>query len=188
MTLIPPPPTVSTADIHRWCELKKQLDVLKFQESELRKKLFGALIVNPKEGANEYALPDGYVFKATHVITRTVDQVQMSVLQTTKVRDGLHILRAAGYPDDQIAKMDPDAMLFTVLGLSVDKLIKFKPELSVAEYRKLTAEQTAVVNMFIDSKPGSPQCKLEPGKELKARLEAAAAPQAPSLVPPPPVK
>lgn len=189
MSLIPPPPAVSAADIEAWAKLKKDLDLLKWQESELRKKIFGAYFTTPKEGTNNYEIGNGYVLKGVYVIDRKVDQPGLSALQTMKVKDGHHILRAAGYKDDQIVQMDQEALLFTALHISTDNLIKYKPELSVTEYRKLTAEQMVVVNMFIDSKPGSPQMKLEPTPAKKAELDAAAAPQAqPPLtyIPPPP--
>lgn len=131
MTEIPPrAPTLD--DLAEWYRIKEQLNALKAKEALLRRFVFNGFFPTPKEGTNSYKLPDGFVLKATYPIDRAIDEAAMTALA------------------------DP----FREAGISVDSLIRRKPELVVKEYRTLTAEQATLFDQCLVIKPGSPQLEI----------------------------
>jgi hypothetical protein len=125
--------------LQEWYLLQEELKKLKFRESILRRNLFDEFFTDPKEGTNSFDLEGGYVLKGDYIIERKVDEAAF-----TKTKEEL-----------VVAKINPD------------KVVRWKPELAKAEYNKLTAEQKLIVDNFLIVKPGSPQMKVEEGKELK---------------------
>ena len=105
MAEIPAEPEVTIQDLYKWFEMKKQLDLLKWQESDLRKKVVAKFFPVPKEGVNTMDLGAGYELKLTHSIDRKIDQTQLDVLKGLLVKDAHHVLKAAGYTDEQIAPL-----------------------------------------------------------------------------------
>lgn len=115
-----------------WYTVKQQLDTLKKQESELRKKVFEAAFSDPKEGTNTLKLPDGYALKAQHVVNRSVDAASFKSL-TLKLEE---------------------------MGVDTETLVKFKPELSKSAYNKLNDEQLLLMNECVIARPGTPQLSI----------------------------
>ena len=125
------------ADLQRWEALAEQASMLRVQELALRKELVARLFVDPKEGTNSLTLPTfGWKLVMQHVITRTVD---VATLTASK-----EALRAAE--------------------ISVDALIRYKPELSVSAFRKLTDEQHKLFDNVLVSKPGCPSLEIKQAK------------------------
>ena len=126
-----------------WNMAQKQLADIKKQEAELRAEVFAALFDNGefplKEGANKLDLPDGWSITATHKLNYNIDEAVIS--------DTLEQMREKGFSD---------------LGL-----VKYKPSLSVAEYRKIDDEMKGILSAALTIKPGSPSMKLIPPKEGK---------------------
>lgn len=109
-----PDTKVTLADMFRWYEMVEQLDKLKLAEVTLRKRIFGDYFPPDKrvEGTNTAPLDDGYALKGTYKIDRKVDEAALTTLAPT----------------------------FREQAIPLDSLIKYKPELSVKEYRKLEGD------------------------------------------------
>jgi hypothetical protein len=137
-----PANTVSNADIAEWYKMKEKLAKLKSAEALLRTKIFKGLFVNPDEGTNTLPLNDGTgaELKAQHVINRSVDEGALDAMK--------EVLREKKIP--------------------VGKLIRWKPELAVGEYRKLTDEERQLFDQVLIIKPGSPQLDVVVPKSAKA--------------------
>ncbi len=138
-TELPPLQKATENDLRRWYEVKAELDKLKFRESQLRRFVADGFFANPVEGTNTFTLSDGYQLKLVHSINRKVDD---AVLVTQR--------------ENLIA-----------LGIPVDKLIKWSPELSKSEYNKLTADQKAAFDVVLVASPGSPQMSIVAPKAKK---------------------
>lgn len=104
-----PAPTVTQEEINEWYTLQKQLGEMSFKEMALRKKIFGALFIAPKEGVNTVPLAEGWVMKGDYKINRKVDVASLTTLSP--------MLKEKGIP--------------------VDSLIRYKPDLATKEYRDL---------------------------------------------------
>ena len=103
----------------------------------LRRKIFGAYFIDPKEGANKVALANGWSLTGTYKIARKVDP---GLLQAAAENLREH-------------------------GINVDMVINWKPELVTSVYRKLTAEQIHLIDQCLEIKEGSPELKLIGPKE-----------------------
>ncbi|QJI53384.1 DNA binding protein [Alteromonas phage vB_AcoS-R7M] len=120
-----------------WYNAKEQLDMWKTREAELRKAVFEKAFSDPKEGTNTLTLPEGYALKAQHVINRKVDDASFRSL-TVKLAE---------------------------LGVDVEKLVKYKPELSKSVYNKLNDKQLALMNECVIATPGTPQLSVTKPKK-----------------------
>jgi len=127
-----PPEPCTQADINRWYELQEQLAIVKDAEMTLRKKIFAFYFQAPKEGTNTFPLSDGWVMKGGYKIDRKVDEAVLLALGP-ELRDA---------------------------GVVTTDLVRYKPELSTTEYRKLTEAQLAVFNQALVIKPGSPSLEI----------------------------
>lgn len=136
-----PPNTLGSTDLQDWFVMQDQMAKLRVNEMFLRKKIFAALFPDPREGTNSYELPDGYVVKGVHSITRDVDQ---GTLQSC-------------------------AELLRNNGIRVDDLVTYKPSLAKANYNRLTEEQKQLFDQVLIVKPGSPSLEIvKPKKAAKA--------------------
>lgn len=133
MTEIPTNEVTST-DLAEWYKMQQKLAKLKSAEALLRNKIFKGLFLAPTEGTNKHQLNDGTgaVLKATHVINRSVDEGALDALKEE--------LR-----NKKIKTAD---------------LIRYKPELVISEYRKLTDEEQKLFDRVLIVKPGTPQMEI----------------------------
>ena len=137
---IPPPPQVGLETLARWHAAKQELAKAQFKERELRLQIFGHYFPNPKEGTNTFVLPDLYQLKAVLPISRDYDLAALSAART------------------------PDASgknWFQKNNFDETRLIKWIPELALAEYRMLTAEEAKKYDTLMTIKAGTPQVKIE---------------------------
>jgi hypothetical protein len=153
-----PPNQLTLDDVREWQEVSKRLQKLRGHEMMLRQRIYAAIFPSPKEGANKAQLPDGTLFEATHKIDRKVDEAALAALKQYTVAQFRSFLTQLKI---EHASFADDAKVVDVLKLSVDKLIKYEPDLAVREYRTLTAEQAAVFDTCITAKPGSPSMTVE---------------------------
>lgn len=123
---------VTQADLAEWYRLKDQLATIRNSEMLLRQKIFKGLFPTPKEGTNSHTLPDGYVVKATHTISRDID----------------------------VGAVEAYRQRLTEQGVAVDKLLNWKPSLVTKEYRTLTEEQRNMFDACLIIKPGSPTIEI----------------------------
>lgn len=137
MALIPER-NVTVEHLKEWYVLKQQLDELKNKEIVLRQFIFNGLFTKPEEGINKYEVQDGTgaVVKGTHVINRKVEE------------DKLEELEKSLQTSDNIPQLD------------LDKLIRWKPEVVIKEYRTLTDEQRNLLDQALVIKPGMPSLEI----------------------------
>lgn len=123
---------VTQKDLDTWFLAKKELAKLKVSEMLLRTKIFKFFFKAPKEGTNKFELADHWELKAVHSIDRKVDHAAFVALKDQLVANGI----------------------------SPQKIVEYKPELKLSEYRELTEEQRHIVDQFLIIKPGSPQLDI----------------------------
>lgn len=124
--------------LREWYVLKEQLDQIKAREMQLRLAIYRHYFQNPVEGTNTLPLEDGTgaVIKGVHKIDRKVDEASLAALR-------------------QQINEDP-----ATPRVSLDKLVRWKPELSVSEYRKLTAEEQQFFDQCLIVKEGAPGLEI----------------------------
>lgn len=130
---------VTQEDLAEWYRLQAELKRVKASEMLLRVKIFKNFFPDPREGTNNFTLPDGHVLKGGHVINREVDPGSFQALQ----------------PQFQQAHI-----LF-------NDLVKWEPKLKVSSYRKLTEEQQHLFDQCLIIKPGSPSLEIAPPSTRK---------------------
>lgn len=147
MTAIPEN-QVTQADLTEWYNLKEQLNKFKAAEMLLRTKIFKGMFADPKEGTNTVPLADGWVLKGKRTINRDVDVAALNVNAMVDPATGMSRL--------------------TSHGIHPESLIKWKPELVLANYRTLTEEQKEIFNECLVIKDGSPSLEITlPAKAKK---------------------
>lgn len=123
---------ITQADMDKWYNLQKQLEQIKAEEMDLRKKIFAYYFTQPKEGTNTVPLDAGWVIKGMYKINRTVDlpllTAHMADLRKKKI--------------------------------NVEALIKYTPELVTAEYRKLDEKQRKEIDAVLKISVGSPSLEI----------------------------
>lgn len=130
--VLTPVSIVTQADMDNWYNLTKQLEQIKTQEMELRKRIFGYYFTNPKEGVNTVPLNAGWVIKGDYKINRVVDLPLLT--------NHMAALKKKNIP--------------------IDTLIRYKPELVTAEYRKLDEKQRAAIDEVLKISVGSPSLEI----------------------------
>jgi len=123
---------VTQADMDEWFTTTKQLEALKARELELRKKIFNYNFTQPTEGVNSVPLSAGWVLKGEYRINRTVD----APLLANHLAD------------------------FRKKKIPVDALIRYKPEVVTAEYRKLDEKQRKEFDAVLKISEGTPGLEI----------------------------
>ena len=131
--------------IHAWNESKQAADQAVYQERNLRQLLFAKAVPDPKVGVNNVDLDGtGWLLQATHNINWSVANTEEMTAELLKMSD------------DQASR-----------------LVKWKPELSVSEWKKFQVDYPNTAKdfaQFVTSKPGLPTLKLiAPGDEGNKR-------------------
>lgn len=136
---------VTPAELSKWYLLKKQLAEVKTAESLMRSRIAKFFFPTPDEGTNTHPLKDGTGanLKMVHTIDRKVDEGELEALREA-------LAKAEDDPKDNLHGLELD---FT-------KLVVWKPELKIAEYRKLTEAQRQVFDRILVVKPGMPQLDI----------------------------
>jgi len=137
MALIPER-EVTLEHLKEWYALKQQLDELKGKEVVMRQFICAGMFPNPEEGTNTKPLNDGTgaVAKMQHVINRTVQE------------EALEELDKALAADSNLPKLD------------LTKLVRWKPEVAIKEYRTLTDEERHLFDQVLVIKPGMPGLEI----------------------------
>ena len=133
--------TPTVADIAKLYEMQEQLAALKSAEAMLRRRIADHFFPNPTEGSkdNKYPLNDGTgaILQMDHKINRTVLEPELDALKAAVREEGSNLPK-----------------------LPFNKLVKYKPEVVTAEYRKLTEEERKVFDTALNIKPGMPDVKV----------------------------
>jgi hypothetical protein len=144
---VPPPASPALADrdalLMRWQDARDALAVAKINETKLRVEVFTSCFPNPTEGTNTLELGNGYELKATHVINYNLDKDAAKVEATLAA----------------IAAVDQEGQFIA------ERLVKWAAELSIGEYRKLSAQHRALIDTVLTTKPGSPQLEIKAPKK-----------------------
>lgn len=140
-------PTVTAEDLALWYRIHAELGKLKAQEGLLRRRIFDAYFPKPAEGTNSVDLNDGTgaVLKGTHKIQRDVDQGAYEAYRTEQQREGSNLVQLP----------------------MIENLVKWKPEVVLSEYRKLTDEERMAFDQCLIIKPGSPSLEIVIPKRVK---------------------
>jgi hypothetical protein len=147
MTDIAQVTTPTLEDLKKLYELQEQLATLKSAEAMLRRRIADHFFPAPTEGSaeNKYPLAQlgdntGAILQMDHKINRTVLEPELAVLKAK--------IEEAKTTDAPLPK------------LPFNKLVKYKPEVVTAEYRKLTAEERKLFDEALNIKPGMPEVKI----------------------------
>lgn len=130
-----------------WRDSQAQLENAKSVEMALRRAVFEIKFPDPKEGTQRFELGNGWKLKAQFPYNYKLDP--------EKAEDTL----------DKIAKLSPTAAVIA------DRLCKWKPEVSIKEYRLLCEDKSPegekarkLLDAILTITPGSPQLEIEPPK------------------------
>lgn len=131
--------TVTAEDLATWYKMTDDLRQLKAAESLLRGRIYAQFFPTPVEGTNNHELGDGTgaVLKAKRVVDRKVLEPELAQYIAAESEEGNNLPH-----------------------LPWNKLLKYKPELVTAEYRKLTAEEQQACDLVLAVKDGSPQLEI----------------------------
>lgn len=144
MNAIIPDNPVTMEEVAVWYRLKAEIEKLRKQETLLRPRIFKYFFPNPKEGVNNYEMPDNFIMKGTRRINRSVD---IAVLTNFRLRG----------PNNEPS-------VFERANINPDNYFAYKPELKVGEYRKLTADELKIVDQCLVIKDGMPDLDIVPKK------------------------
>lgn len=127
--------------IKEWDDLKAQVETvakpLIDKERALRQLVADVMFDEPHEGTNYVPLEGDWRLKLVYKLDRKIDEAMLSTVAA------------------QLAEQN----------VSIDKLIKWKPEVTLKEYRELTAEQAKIFDQALVVKPGTPALEMVPPKE-----------------------
>lgn len=124
--------------ILKWNETKKELDRLKAEEIQLRSAVVALSFTDvDKEGTQNLELGQGYKLKC-------IFKTNYSFTDKDALEKALSKIEKLGAEGEYIA----------------ERLVKFKPELSISEYKKLDNKYLKIINEVIVTKPGTPTLEL----------------------------
>lgn len=125
--------------IVEWLDASKKLAEAKEQELLLRNEVIKLSFKNPKEsGTENVELGNGYKLKAVFKLNYRLNNLNDGVNKAIQ----------------QIEKLEPQGSFIT------QRLIKWKPELSITEYNKLDSKVKDIINEVVISYPGTPSLEL----------------------------
>lgn len=132
---------ITYADLVKLFQMREQLATLKSAEAMLRKRVFAHYFPNPTEGSAENKVPlndgTGAILQADHKLNRKVDEGELEKLKLAINAEGSNLPK-----------------------LKFSKLIKWKPEVAIGEYRKLSDEDRLVFDRCLVVTPGMPEVKI----------------------------
>ena len=147
---------VTADELAQWYKLRETLAQVKQAEALLRARIYRHYFKDPKEGTNTHDIGDGTgaVLKASRVIDRKVDIGALDALRKTQNEQ---------WGEQKVPGSVPEVPL-----LKLDELVKWKPEVSISEYRKLTDNERRYFEQCLIIKDGSPQLEIVIPKRAKA--------------------
>lgn len=130
------------AKILAWEQAVKALAAAKDAEAALRKEVLAEVFAfNPealREGTENFELGNGYKLKAVFKISRTMNNADDAVDKVLT----------------KIEKTGPEGQFIA------ERLVKWKPELSVSEYKKLPEKFKKLIDEVVVSKEAMPTLEL----------------------------
>lgn len=128
------------AKILQWQEAVKALAVAKEAEAALRNEVIAANFASHKEeeGTENIELGNGYKLKAVFKLSYTLDNKEEGVDKALT----------------KLEKMGAEGQFVA------ERLVRWKPELSVSEYKKLAEKYKKIIDEVLTTKPGLPSLEL----------------------------
>lgn len=128
-------PTIDNL-ILSWKEAKAQLDAVKAKEATIRAALVAAAFPNAKEGVNTLELGNGWQLKATVKYNYNLDKKNTD--------NAIEKIEETGEDGKFVA----------------ERLVTWKPELSIREYRQLDPKHKVIIDEVLTIKEGAPTVEL----------------------------
>lgn len=142
------------ADISTWHNLTNKIAELGAQEKDLRAKL-AKYYDNPTEGVNKIVLEFGKELQLTHKINRSVEESELDALR----------LAMQAEADKQRAENNlGNGHADYVLSL-IDRVFRYKPSLSVKEWKDLSTDDRKLFGEIVTEKPGTPALAIATPKK-----------------------
>lgn len=147
-------------EIKAWLDAKAVFENAKTYEMTLRKKVTALVFPEPKKGTQRCPLSGGYALK---LVQNYVPNLGVEVYD-----DNNEKISVATQVENVLAEIDN---LGEVAEIIANRLVKWKPELSMTEYKQLDLEDPvqAKIKELIDEiltlAPASPQLELEAPKQ-----------------------
>jgi hypothetical protein len=123
--------------LQQWQSVSGQLAALKEREADLRKQCVAAFFGQLPEGTQNHDLGRGYTLKA-------VGKINYNLGESTEVVSAL----------EKIAGVNEEGRFIAA------RLVKWKPELSISEYRKLPEIFKRILDTVLTTKPATPQLEI----------------------------
>lgn len=139
--------------LQEWFQKQAQLKTLKAHEHLERTALAGFYFTQPQEGTNRIDIGGGFDLKLQHGYYFKVSEEDLDQVKAADIKK---------------------------LKLPWEDLFKYKPELVLSEYRKLSAEQKKFVDGILDIKEASPQLEIVPKADRAGQAQHVAAAEAAS--------
>lgn len=135
----PPAPINHNRDalLMAWWEADKAAEIAKANEENLRNAVLPMMFPQPYVGTNNFELGGGYKLKAEY-------KQNYSIKKNEATGDYSHVAVV-------LAKLPPAVAA---------ELVRWKPELSITAYKKLTAEEQAIVNTIVTITDGKPTLEM----------------------------
>jgi hypothetical protein len=128
-----------------WRTAKTALENAKETEMELRKQVQKMFFPTPEKGTQRVDLPMGYKLKLVHKINYNLGNNDL-------VNKALDEMAAVGNEGTFIA----------------ERLVTWKPSLSISEYNALSPQYKAIINKVLTTSDGAPTLEIEEPKAKKA--------------------
>lgn len=120
-----------------WYTTKQQLDALKEQERVMRDEIVSALATSDKlEGTENIDIGNGYKLKVVKKLNYSLDKQKL---------------------DDVLIHIEDN---FENGKFLVERLVKYKPEMSTAEYKKLPQEVKVIFDAVVTTKEAAPSIDI----------------------------
>lgn len=116
--------------LERQQELAAAIKHMQAEERALREGLFNGTFPAPREGTNEYTLPDGRIVKGTFKLNRSLNEDELK-----------GVLKQLGWK-------------------KADAPVRTKTELDLTRYRELPDETRAIFDTALEIKPGLPTLEV----------------------------
>jgi hypothetical protein len=138
---------MNTTKLAEWDRVNKALKEMKVLEAKLRSEVLGELYnfggeADLREGTENLELDNGYKLKATFKLSRKLEnknhETEEALAQIANFENGI---------------------------LYAERLVKWSPELSVSEYKKLPTNIKQIIDSCVTSKAATPSLEIvEPKK------------------------
>ena len=139
MSLVPEN-AVTMDDVAVWYKTQAEMKRLAAIEKILRPKIFKHFFPIAEEGTNSFTMPDGYIVKGKRVVSRDVDEGTVNSFRQRPSED--------------------EPSIFEKNNINPEKYFRYKPDLKLAEYRKVTAEELAILDQCLIIKDKMPQLEI----------------------------